>query len=314
MIKINFCDMYRWYDFDSDIFAEYINKHFGGYEISDEPDFLFYGPFGTRHHLYKNCVKIFICGEPLAPDFNQCDYAIGYDPIEFGDRYMRRPIYIQDSMPEVIKITDEQALNRKFCNFVYSNDKNGVGAKLRVEFAKKLMKYKHVDCPGKILNNMKDAIGGRTGANWIQDKLDFIGGYKFTIAFENSMASGYTTEKMIHPLSAHSIPIYWGNPDVANDFNENAFINATGYEDCLDEVIQKVIELDNNDEAYLKMLHAAPMTSNFDVNEMDKLEQFIVNIIKKGNKPYEKDVFGFTTRMSVDSLSRKEKIRYFFFK
>lgn len=314
MIKLNFCDMYRNYDFHSDIIADYVNKNFGGYEISDTPDFLFYGPFGTRHHLFKDCVKIFICGEPLSPNFNECDYAIGYEPIEFGDRYLVRPVYIEEQFPQPIAISNEQALNRKFCNFVFSNDKNGVGAKLRVDFAKKLMRYKRVDCPGKILNNMEDAIGTRTGADWGQDKLDFIGGYKFTIAFENSLCRGYTTEKLIHPLVAHSIPIYWGNPDVADKFNPEAFVNATGYEERLDEIVQRIIELDNNDEEYLKMLHAKPMNDNFDVNEMDKFEQFIVNIIEKGNKPYEKDPFGFTTRMAVDNLSRKEKIKYFFFK
>lgn len=314
MIKVNFCDMHKGFDVRTDIIANYVEKNFGEYVISDKPDFLFYGPFGSQHHLYKNCVKIFICGEPLIPNFNECDYAIAYDPIEFGERYLVRPIYMKDRLPEPITISDEQALNRKFCNFVYSNDKNGVGAKLRVEFAKKLMKYKHVDCPGKILNNMKDGIGSRFGKSWIQDKIDFIGEYKFTIAFENSMCRGYTTEKMLHPLRAHSIPIYWGNPDVTDNFNPAAFINATGYEEQLDKVIEKIIELDNNDEAYLKMLHASPMTDSFDINEMDKLEQFIVKIIKKGNKPYEKDPFGFTTRMSVDSLSRKDKIKYFFFK
>ena len=314
MIKLNFCDMHKGFDVSTDIIANYITKNFGEFEISEKPDFLFYGPFGSQHHLYKNCVKIFICGEPLIPNFNECDYAIAYDPIDFGDRYLVRPIYMKDRFPEPITMSDEQALNRKFCNFVYSNDKNGVGAKLRVEFAKKLMKYKPVDCPGKILNNMKDGIGSRFGKSWIQDKIDFISEYKFTIAFENSMCRGYTTEKMLHPLRAHSIPIYWGNPDVTDNFNPAAFINVTGYEKQLDEVIEKIIELDNNDEAYLKMLHASPMTDSFDVNEMDKLEQFIVKIIKKGNRPYEKDPFGFTTRMAVDSLSRKDKIKYFFFK
>lgn len=314
MIKLNFCDMYRNYDFDSDIIAQYLNKHFGGYEISDKPDFLFYGPFGTRHHLFNNCVKIFISGEPLTPNFNECDYAIGYDQIEFGERYLVRPIYMQESFPDRVSISDEQALNRRFCNFVYSNDKNGTGAKLRVEFAKKLMRYKKIDCPGKILNNMTAGIGTRTGLNWANDKLGFISNYKFTIAFENSNSIGYTTEKMLHPLMAHSIPIYWGNSDVDKYFNRNAFVNATGYEDQLDEVINRIIQLDNDDTSYLKMLHESPMNDSFDVNEMDKLEKFIVNIINKGNNPYEKDPFGFTNRMAVEKMSRKEKIKYFLFK
>jgi len=313
MIKINFCDMYKDFDREDNLLTSIIKKNFGEVEFSDKPDFLFYGPFGTNHHKVDNCVKIFYCGEATAPNFNDCDYAIAFDPIVFGKRYMRRPLWIDETMPESIAMTDEQALNRKFCNFVYSNDKDGRGAKLRKEFAKKLMKYKKVDCPGKVLNNMPSQAGDRL-SNWRQNKVDFISGYKFTIAFENAAYEGYTTEKMTQPLSAHSIPIYWGNPSVTKDFNAAAFINANGYEDRLDELVELIIAIDNDDQRYLEMLHAKPMSDEFNYSEMQDMEQFIVEIIKRGNAPIEKDPLFFAKRMSVDSLSRKDKIKYFFFK
>ncbi len=314
MIKVNFCDMQKGFDINNDILVKILKRNFGEIEISDNPDFLFFAPFGTEHHKFSNCVKIFICGEPLSPNFNECDYAVCYDPIQYGSRYMVRPVYFRDSMPEKINMTDEQALNRKFCNFVYSNDKYGLGSKLRVEFAKRLMKYKHVDCPGKVLNNMKDGIGARNSSDWVGDKLKFIKQYKFTIAFENCSCNGYTTEKLIHPLIAHSLPIYWGNPDVDKNFNMNAFVYANGYENRLDELVEMIIDLDKNDDKYLKMLHAKPMSDTFNYNELEDFEQFIVDIIKRGNVPFEKDPFEFTKRMSIDNLSRKDKIKYFLLK
>ena len=42
---------------------------------------------------YNNCVKIFYTQENLCPDFNYADYAIGFDNIEFEDRYLQFPIY-----------------------------------------------------------------------------------------------------------------------------------------------------------------------------------------------------------------------------
>ena len=37
---------------------------------------------------------------------------------------------------------------------------------------------------------------------------------------------GYTTEKIFEPMIAQSIPIYWGNPRIGEDFNEKSFINC----------------------------------------------------------------------------------------
>lgn len=313
MIRINFCDMYRDFDYEHNIYTDIIKKNFGEYECSDTPDFLIYSVFGTGHYKYHNCVKIFVTGEPVAPDFNQCDYAIGFDRISFGKRYLHNPVWLEEKRPNRNALTDEIALNRKFCNFVYSNDKNGPGAMLRKEFAKKLMQYKRVDCPGKVLNNMQDAIADRMD-NWRKSKVEFISGYKFTIAFENSAYDGYTTEKMTEPMSANSIPIYWGNPSVEIDFNKNAFVNANGFEEKMDELVEKIIWLDTHDDEYLKMLRANPMSEQFDEAEMEHFEQFLVDILKRGNRSITKDPLQFARRMSVDNLSRKDKIKYFLYK
>ncbi len=313
MIKINFCDMYRDFDRSNNWYLDVIKKHFGEYEISEKPDFLIYSVFGIDHLKFDNCVKIFVSGEAISPDFNQCDYASTFDRMTFGDRYIRRPVWIDEEYPDGRTISDDEAVNRKFCNFVYSNDSNGYGAVLRKKFALKLMKYKPVDCPGKILHNLDDAIDERYG-EWRKSKTNFLRQYKFTIAFENSAYDGYTTEKMTQPLSAHSIPIYWGNPSVNMDFNSKAFVNANKYEDRLDELVEQIIYLDQNKEAYLEMIHAKPMSESFDYEEMQHYEDFFVNIFQKGNKPYTKDPLYFAKRMSVDNLSRKEKIKYFLLK
>jgi len=312
MVKIYFCDMYRDFDIEKNPLTVILKKHFGEVVFSERPDFLFYGPFGTNHHKFENCVKIFYTGEAIAPNFNECDYAIAFDPIEFGKRYLQRPLWLDDPMPKECTMTDEEALGRKFCNFIYSNDQKGTGAMLRKKFAQKLMKYKHIDCPGKVLNNMP-AIDDRVN-NWRANKINFISEYKFTISFENAAYDGYTTEKMMQPLIAHSIPVYWGNPSVTDYFNEGAFINANGYEERLDELVELIIAIDNDNNRYLEMLHAKPMSDKFNYSEIDDMEQFIVDIINRGNNPIEKDPLRFARRMSVDSLSRKDKIKYFLLK
>lgn len=315
-LKVKFCDMSSFFKEDDNYFVDVINKYFDGYEISENPDFLFYSVFGINHLKYNNCVKIFITGEAASPDFNECDYGIGFDWMQFEDRYLRRPIWLEEKKfyRNYREITDEEALSRKFCNFVYFNDNSGEGTAFRKEFVRKLSQYKRVDCPGKVMNNMKSHLIDRFDSNWRTGKVDFVRDYKFTISFENTSFRGYTTEKILHPIAGRSIPIYWGNPLVERDFNSEAFINCNGYEDRIDEIIKKIIEIDQNDDKYLEMLHAEPMSQTFDKNEFETFEKFILNILNKGNKPYNKDPRNFAKRMNVDSMSRKEKIKYFLLK
>lgn len=314
MLKIKFVDVHWEFDKKSNFITDIIERNFEGYEFSDSPDFLFFSCEGTEHYKYDNCVKIFFTGEPVTPDFNQCDYAIGYDELEFGERYCKKPYWQNRMKPSTTTKSDEELLNRKFCNFIYSNETRGTSVELRKKFALELMKYKNVDCPGKVLNNMKDAIASRHD-NWEEAKIRFIEDYKFTIAFENNKMLGYTTEKLEDPLYAHSVPIYWGNPNVGNEFNSQAFVYCDGGEENFEEVIEEIIYLDTHDEEYLKMIRTPCMNENYNVEkEKEKLEKFIVDILNRGNVPFEKDALGFAKKMSIPDLSTSELVKRLFWK
>ena len=284
-IYINFSDFYTDFDIcDNPFFVALSKKH--DVHISTTPDFLFYSCFGTDFRRYKNCVKIFYTGENLAPNFNECDYALGFSHLSFEDRYLRYNM-LSASLPEGImeRSTLENSLaERKFCNFVYSNESVGEGSILRKQFCQKLMAYKHVDCLGKVLNNMTDGITPRMN-DWVNGKLEVIRQYKFTIAFENSSTSGYTTEKMHHPLIANSVPIYWGDPKACHDVNPNAFINCHAF-GSFDDVIQRIIEVDKDNSQYMSMIRQPAMQHDYNFDKTTELETFLENIITKGNTPF----------------------------
>ncbi len=63
-----------------------------------------------------------------------------------------------------------------------------------------------------------------------ESKLSAITGYRFTVAFENSIATDYVTEKFFQPLVVGSVPIYRGAPNVA-DFAPapNSYIDAADF-------------------------------------------------------------------------------------
>lgn len=263
--------------------------------IEDEinPDILFYSCFGDKHLEYNNCKKIFYTGENVTPDFNTCDYAISTVKIKYSDKCIWIPEahWASRSMEENYKDIDERKLlsRRKFCSFIYNNESTGHGAKLRKIFCKQLMQYKEIDCPGKVLHNMdSNLLSNRMDPeNWHNSKILFISNYKFNIAFENSEAPGYITEKLVDCYMANTVPIYWGSSGDVYPYPKESMICANDYK-TVDELIARIQEVDNDDELYIKILGANPFRKENRPCLPDFQEQlcnFISKIIGSNNEP-----------------------------
>lgn len=175
-IKIKFSGMTGSFDQNNNFITNILKKHYE-IEFSDEPDYLIYS-VNSMDYLKYNCVRIYYTPENLTPDFNICDYAIGFDYLDFGNRYIRYPIYLVDSFvaydnddyyndvdlalhKHEISAEEAELQKKEFCSFVYSN---ALGAQCRQEIYKALSKYKKVNSGGRFLNN----VGGP-----ITDKLEF---------------------------------------------------------------------------------------------------------------------------------------------
>ena len=251
-IKVAFVDFWSHFDPDNFILIKALREHHD-VEIKQNPadaDYVFFSLFGDEHwFLPDSCVKIFYTGENVCPDFNVCDYAVGFEWLTLGDRYLRLPNnYCTRLFAEGTLLMEKHDIpanpeKRKFCSFVVSNaDANPI----RQQFFEKLSAYKKVDSGGRLMNN----VGGP-----VADKIDFHRQHKFVIAFENSSHSGYTTEKIVDAFAAGSIPVYWGDPDVTRVFNPKAFIEVRSVE----EAIERIQQLDQDDTEYLQMLKETPL-------------------------------------------------------
>jgi len=275
-IKVNFAGFSGDYAHDPDNFI--LNTLRLKYEvkIAEKPDYLFFSLFGNQHFNY-DCVKIMSVGENLIPDFNICDYAIGFDFLDYGDRYLRLPLYQRwKTFPMFHRtkiVNDEEVTKRKFCSIVVSNTQNA--DPIRERLFKILSEYKQVDSGGRSWNN----VGGP-----VPDKLSFIKQYKFNIAIENSCARGYTTEKILDAMIANAVPIYYGNEEIGRDFNVASFINIHEFK-SLEDVVERIVYLDTHDDAYLDLLHRPWLTDYSCFDWQQKLLDFLSNII---DKPIEK--------------------------
>ncbi len=214
-----------------DAIVAFLSREFDVVIDDINPQFVFYSVWGYRYLEYVNAIRIFFTGENVHPDFNLCDYAFGFDRMTFEDRYYRCPNYFL--YPEFQKLRESVKTNlgepgglsdKRFCNFIYGNAE---AHPYREELFRKLNTYRKVDSAGRYLNNTGFTVGTSSlGVSATQEKIGFQSKCKFSLAIENSSTCGYTTEKLVHALAANTIPIYWGDPEVGQDFNTERFINC----------------------------------------------------------------------------------------
>jgi alpha(1,3/1,4) fucosyltransferase len=222
--------------------------------------------------LKGNFVKIFYTPEYINPDLNKCDWAFGFNLEENlkSKKYFRLPYYVFEGFGKnLIKFKEKSKKKKYFCNFIYSNE---VG--FRNKFFKELSKYKFVHSPGKCMNNSpaiksSSPENSRSKSTWQKDKISYLKNFKFTIAFENLIEDGYTTEKITQPMIAGSIPIYFGNPKIGEEFNKKSFICVNDFKN-FKEVIKKIREIDGNKDLYEKMLKEPWLIKNKENKYMDE--------------------------------------------
>ncbi len=252
----------------------------------NEPsDLVFGSPIGSARKIlsYKNTKRVFYTGENEVPNFNLFDYAIGFDELDFRDRYLRMPLYydrlhhkaesvndttapyklkdsslytlkkpthhFKENHPNLCAVVNNESdpLKRGFASFVASNP----NAPKRNAFYDALNSIEPVAGGGSVKNTL--------GYN-VKNKNEFLSQYKFNLCFENTQGYGYVTEKIIDAYFSHTIPIYWGSPSVAKDFNPKSFVNVHDFKN-FDEAIDYVRYLHTHPNAYLDMLYENPLNT-----------------------------------------------------
>lgn len=262
--------MFRGFDPKDNQYERILKKYYT-IELSNHPDYLIYSVFGNDHLKY-DCIRIFNTGECVTPNFNECDYAMGFDYLTLGDRYRRIPYYLFNGCEEIYEelferkpfTKEDLAKKTGFCNFVVSNC---FAQDERTKLYNALSTYKHIDSGGRYLNN----IGGA-----VKDKKAFQEHYKFSIAGENSFYPGYTTEKIVDAFAAYTIPIYLGDPLVSEDFNKDAFINVRDFS-SYKELIDRIRQIDEDDDLYLQMINANPLITRHDTHAVEKYLCYILD-------------------------------------
>jgi hypothetical protein len=192
-----------------------------------------------------------------------------------GKNILNFPFFLQVKQiaDNLNKLEKKKIINlnkkKKFCCIIISNESSFE----RIDFFKKLSKYKKVDCFGKTsLTNSDNFLLPKC---WTENPK-FLSQYKFVISFENSFEEEYITEKLVNTMLANSIPIYRGAPNISEYFNTKSFINYEDHEKSYDKMIEKIIQLDKDDEKYKELLAKPWLTDNNKTTIKNKQKELII--------------------------------------
>lgn len=243
----------------------------------EQADLLFFSDFGERHWGFKG-LKVYVTGENMLPDFDQCDLAFTPHEAPSEPRAIRFPYYAQvlPGLGSLVgrRVPSAADLDRpEFCSFVASNPRGPE----RNTFFRRLYARQKVDSAGRHFNTTGERLA---------DKHSFLRRYRMNLAFENTRSPGYVTEKLVEPLLAGCIPIYWGAPDVYRDFNPGCMINVADFPD-FDSAIEHILAVDASPEARLAILNAPVFKDNIEPACMapSYMTDPIVRLIDSGAKP-----------------------------
>lgn len=281
-IKLHYLGFWDGFSFGENLFSNLLKKHFRLVFDDKDPDFLIYTPLCKPfEYMRYDCPRILFSGEPLSADFNVADYFIGFDDITFGDRVHRFPIFLYDILfynRYANPITEDEArgfLKEKeyFCNYIFGHDTvHGI----RERILEAVSTYKRVECAGRHRNNMP---GGLTFN--MQSKIPFMEKCKFSIASESMPYPGFTSEKICHAFQTHTVPIYFGDPDISKYFNVDSFVNYSDFEN-LESLVKRIIQIDQDDDLYIHMLcQFRYNTLTYEQDSLTALEKYLVHIFEQ---------------------------------
>ena len=209
------------------------------------------------------------------------------DKCIFTDKYLAIPvIYTQINYFLKYYNTIEPSIytnfnDKKFCLIATTNS---TGDKyIKTKIIDNLKKLGECDT----LDMYKNEISNKSCYHSVE-LLNIFNKYKFVFVCENSLSSGYITEKIFNCLFARCIPIYYGCNETENFIDKNCFINMNldTHKNCNKDnyvdIINKINELKNSELEYNNIINANKICKNYnDENYKDKLKDFVDKYFKK---------------------------------
>lgn len=248
----------------------------------NDADIIMYSVFCYKNfEINKNKINIFDTQEPLHYDIQYFDISLSHTFNKYIKYNIICPMQMlhtlyNNEIPRTVFLKNRPirtTIPPKFCCFITKMEKPE-----RMDYFHRLSNYKKVDSLGPCLNNTGIIAPHRDS----QEFFKMVTQYKFIITFENSQIENYVTEKIFHGYFSMIIPIYWGSKTITSMFNNDSFIYINEYnEKDITQSINRIIELDNDDDLYLKTVNKPVFADSFDIDSyFDNISKQLSDNIK----------------------------------
>jgi len=282
-LKIGFVDFWPEINYEN-IFLPILKKHFDVEVTTNNPDVIIHSIFGGMKETPKyNCKKILFIGENYRAKNFKSDYSISFDLHD--ETNFRLPLWqfyliLRPELKDVLfnRSNNSESFER-FCSFTVSNAANF----FRNAFYDQLHQYKRVNSYGRFKTNDLGLIQASQNRYWRDAKYEFFlkHKHKFVITYEHSSYPYYCTEKIMDGFLSGSLPIYWGDIRIGDDWNKRAFINSIDYKS---ELIDHIKKLDNDKSLFDSYYNEPVFTDVQKKRHIDNMNIFEEWLIEKINK------------------------------
>lgn len=150
----------------------------------------------------------------------------------------------------------------KICSHIYSNKKQIQGHIMRHQIAEMIRK--------KELN--VDLYGSGTGT-YLRNKIDGLSSYMFSIIVENNCSPNYVTEKFYDCVATKTVPIYFGDPNIASSFNEKGIIKFSNIDE-LENILRNL-----NEQLYISMCEPIEENYSIVINNHMSIDDYVSQVL-----------------------------------
>jgi hypothetical protein len=207
--------------------------------------------FGSCKKSFNHIPRVAYIGENIRPDYLDYDLSLSFDSAQYGGRNLRLPLWLWSfdwfgTNPKAHSMKAYEHLLKgckphgfrsraKRCVALIGN-----GTVDRIHDLRTVSQHLPVDGFGPFWG--KPVSGGHHG------KLKLLANYQFHFCRENSIYSGYVTEKIIDAKLAGTIPIYHSENNFNDEINMKSFLDLRRFstesiqaELCNDEYLSELV-------------------------------------------------------------------------
>jgi len=235
------------------------------HEIFEEPielwrdaltaDLLLESHFGDSMFFKKTWrISIFFSGEGLRQLPSHAEkYTFVMGARKTTTNFVSLPLYLlyDFSRPTVYPNRITEVPKKNVCAIVSSDHFNKGPIRVRTTIIDELCKKGlQIDMAGTYKNNVGYKI---PGTYWDSPIIDFQKQYRVVLALENIQMDDYITEKIVNPLRAGTVPLYYGSKRINEYINQKRFLQIDP--NNIDKCIAEINRLCTDDAYWLEIVN-----------------------------------------------------------